>query len=76
MLGFYKERQGRWISGVFAGIAKRFVWDPKWLRALFLAILIFVDHKFLLVLAYVALAYFLPYRHHGSKNSKRNVGCL
>lgn len=62
MLGFYKERQGKWICGVLAGIAKRFGLDPKWVRALFLATLIFVDHKFLLILAYAAVAYLLPYK--------------
>lgn len=53
-----RPRQGAWIAGVCAGIARRFGWRPLWVRVAYIAISIFP--LFPGILVYVVLWVVIP----------------
>ncbi|MGT2828642.1 PspC domain-containing protein [Streptococcus hillyeri] len=57
---FYKKREGRFISGVLAGLSDKFHWDVSLARIL-TAIFMYFSFGFGLFL-YIVLAIFLPYK--------------
>lgn len=62
MFGIYKERNGRLLTGVLAGIARRFSWDVWKVRAVFFVLCLLGRLGLLFVATYVLAAAFLPDR--------------
>ncbi|BDD38289.1 MULTISPECIES: PspC domain-containing protein [Streptococcus] len=62
LIELYKLRQGKVLSGVFAGLAHKFGWDVWLARVIFLAGLFLGRIPLILIGLYIAAAYFLPYK--------------
>ena len=56
----YKSRDNRMISGVCAGIAEYFNWDPTIIRIIWIAASIFLGAGFLGLIAYFIVAVIMP----------------
>ncbi|HFH8670689.1 TPA: PspC domain-containing protein [Streptococcus agalactiae] len=56
---FYKQRKGKLVCGVVAGLADKYNWDLALSRVLIALILYFAKFGLLL---YILLAVFLPYK--------------
>lgn len=56
---FYKQRKGKLVCGVVAGLADKYNWDLALSRVLIALILYFTKFGLLL---YILLAVFLPYK--------------
>ncbi|MGT2711038.1 PspC domain-containing protein [Streptococcus oriscaviae] len=62
LLGFYKQRLGRVLAGVLAGISDRFHWNVSLVRIIFVVICLLGKIGLLAIAAYVLLAAILPFK--------------
>lgn len=60
MFGFYRIKRKGWLTGVLAGIADRFQWDVRIVRAIVFAIALLSRLGFFVIVLYVLGAIFLP----------------
>ena len=57
-----RAREGRWIGGVCAGIARHFGWDPNIVRLIFVLSVLLPGPQFLI---YIVMWIFIPAEREG-----------